>query len=892
MSALTLLWGKSDRGEPSVYHPLLFHLIDSAMVADEIWTHVLGQCVKKRIAQQIGTDGVHLSRWIPYLVALHDIGKASPSFQTKNPILRDAIRAKGFRFPLGNKPHGILTTYIVKDWAKGRDTVLSGLDPSVRRSIAYALGGHHGIFPTPTDVTRIRPKDIGTGPWDKERLDMLHTLESELKVQEPLISMEADDTSSAFIFLSGLISIADWISSSEEFFPFETSVVEVPTYINLARNRAAAAMDNLHWAMPPAHHEPRPIKTLFPFIERTRPLQDVAVELAPSLNGHGIIIIEAPMGEGKTEAAVYLLDAWTGITGYGGFYIALPTQATANQMYGRIMQYLETPNLLDVPRDQRLRLLHGNAIIGERMRQVSDPPDTEYRDGPAPGADDWFSYRKRGLIAPLGIGTIDQMLLSVLRTKHFFVRLFGLSGKTVVIDEVHAYDVYMSTIIDRLLRHLAELGVNVILLSATLPERRRRELLNAYAGSVTKYARTNYPRISYFLNGNAMVRSFAPSRPSITVSIERMAPSLVDLPTRLDSATAVGGHVAVICNTVKSAQDVFRALSDHFGSRPDVEVRLFHARHMFKHRDAIERECLATFGKNERAPSARRIVVATQVIEQSLDLDFDLMVSEFAPVDLLLQRMGRLHRHKRTRPATLDAPKLWLLWPEADVDGIPQFGTTAYVYSKYVLLKSYMVLSGKDSIVLPNSIEPLVEAVYGDVEHGDLPEPIRNAMDEARCQYEKIIDQKKLIADSSMIPPPDDIEFWNYTERSREEDTPDIHPTLQAFTRLAKPSVRLVCLFKQGSILSLDHERELPINLDRIPDDDTILQLLGNVVTISDHRVFEHFINIKKPPNWERTGLLRDTFPAIFSKDPDGNQYSDGNGWRLGWNKRLGFWVI
>lgn len=141
----------------------------------------------------------------------------------------------------------------------------------------------------------------------------------------------------------------------------------------------------------------------------------------------------------------------------------------------------------------------------------------------------------------------------------------------------------------------------------------------------------------------------------------------------------------------------------------------------FFERDERERRCLrrfGPFGAGQRPIGS--LLVATQVIEQSLDLDFDLLVSELPPIDLLIQRAGRLHRHERSRPEGVGEPRCWVLDPERNADGVPypDRGSVA-VYNEHVLLRSWIVIHDRRSITEPDDVDRLIEAVYGDHIEGD-----------------------------------------------------------------------------------------------------------------------------------------------------------------------------
>ena len=290
--------------------------------------------------------------------------------------------------------------------------------------------------------------------------------------------------------LAGMISVADWIGSMKQSFPFAATDGALPDpfdfdgYAVAAAANAEIAIKELRWVNHALRDAPKAFKSLFPSIVEPNDLQCAAAHVGEALDGPTLVIIEAPMGEGKTEAALYLAEAAATRLGQTGSYFALPTQATSNQMFSRVREFLTRV----LGGEVNLQLLHGHADLSaefQALREAGSRSFTPiYDENGNPSttvvAAEWFTYRKRGLLAPFGVGTVDQALMAVLRARHFFVRMFGLGGKTIVIDEVHAYDVYMSTLMERLLEWLAASGSSVFLLSATLPSGRREALTSAY----------------------------------------------------------------------------------------------------------------------------------------------------------------------------------------------------------------------------------------------------------------------------------------------------------------------------------------------------------------------------------------------------------------------------
>jgi CRISPR-associated endonuclease/helicase Cas3 len=614
-------------------------------------------------------------------------------------------------------------------------------------------------------------------------------------------------------------------------------------------------------------------------------LQKEVMDLAQTISSQpGLVIIEAPMGEGKTEAAIYMADSWVTTRKQRGYYFALPTMATSNQMFGRVKAYLTKR----YPKDSvNLMLLHGHASLSDDFEAIKDKFEiqnienddkisTTY-DGVNAGvvASEWFTSRKRGLLSPFGVGTIDQSLLAVLQTRHVFVRLFGLSHKTIIIDEVHAYDAYMSTLLERLLEWLAALGSSVVLLSATLPKAKRDALLQAYQKGLTgkeilvsnEVDDIKYPRISWTNDSESHCKTIGTS-PDIARELNLWIVN-GDLPgndgeyllgQQLKEALQEGGCAAVICNTVDQAQKVYEALKPYFPVQDagdgSPELDLLHARYLYGDRQKREERTIKRFGKDRTLRPRKAVLVATQIIEQSLDIDFDLMMTEMAPVDLLLQRSGRMHRHQAdsmnvtvTRPEKLKTPTLWIYRPKLS-DGVPFFGGgTEAVYDYHILLRSWLSLSEfveKKPIKIPDDVEGLIEKVYD--EKLSCPEceiaAIKTKWQQSLQNLQSEFGSERSEAENRYIKWPGfSGPLSQIVSDPREEDNPGIHQAHQALTRLAEPTVNVVCLYGKRSDCFLGNRHLTPLHFDIQPSTETIKQLLSRSVTISGHGLTEIIIN-------------------------------------------------
>jgi CRISPR-associated endonuclease/helicase Cas3 len=458
--------------------------------------------------------------------------------------------------------------------------------------------------------------------------------------------------------------------------------------------------------------------------------------------------------------------------------------------------------------------------------------------------------------------------------KHFYVRLFGLAGKTVIFDEVHAYDVYMSTLLDRLLKWLSALNTNVIILSATLPSDRKDQLLKAYSGT-SEVKDVAYPRISWTHKDSTYAQGFSSASAkhgrSSRVHLQFIDQDTYSLAHRLNDTLAEGGKVAVICNTVKKAQNMYVELKSLLDE--DIDIDILHARYMLKDRKRREEKCLDLFGKGIAPDDSKHVLVSTQIIEQSLDLDFDLMITELAPVDLLIQRSGRLHRHGgKKRSRALEVPLLLIFSPEFNDDMVPDFGLSKKVYSEYILLKSFLLLKDKEYMHLPEDIEKNVEAVYVN----DLEKCPSHLIERLKEAEEKWLEDKKKMqkeAEWRIIGDPDFDRPWKLMANLLKEDDPEIHKMLVASTRLAPPSVSLICLFETPNGLALDEEGLQMIDIAKQPTDEEVHALLDNSISLSNKRIVEHLLQERVPESWKRSSLLNRYRAIVFQKDDMSERY-------------------
>ena len=886
------LWAKTNPSEPSQYHALSCHLIDVAAVADALWHLVFPSETKRRLSLMAGSSSCDaVGTWIAFLAGLHDIGKCSPAFQKKSRERKEVLLQLGFRFPHGvSAHHGRVTAKVLSALLADPPSGLPAVAPDTARNLAQALGGHHGV---PTSLGDINSKELGDigGIWQRSRAWLVEALGEFTEVSNSPPPPKLGTSFGFLAFLSGLVSVADWIGSSEEHFPYVARPNAHQAYGEYARGRARDALESMGWIGWSPPDECVGFSSLFRFPLGPAPLQQLVDSLADSIPDPAMVLIEAPTGDGKTEAAFFLADHWNCTSGQRGTYIAMPTQATANAMFARFQQYLQQR----YPQQAvNFHLLHGQASLStdyqqlKKIAQVYGQGQTSSDTGQIM-AQEWFTYRKRGLLGPFAVGTIDQALMAALPVRHGLVRMFGLAHKTVIFDEVHAYDTYTSNLLERLLTWLSELGCSVVMLSATLPASRRHALIKAYTGCSPDQQEAGYPRITIAARGMKKSETFT-ARDSRTVQIEWVSSDFGVLAGDLKKVLEDGGCAACICNTVRGAQEFYDILKEALRDT-EIELDLFHARFPFEQRDQREKRVQDRFGKDGNRPRAA-ILVATQVIEQSLDIDFDLMISELAPVDLLLQRAGRLHRHERdSRPDGLTQPTLSVMSPPTDTAGMPEFSwAQEHIYAEYLLLTTWWELQARQSIGVPEDVEELIEHVYAeDRDRSDFPEELDTRLATAWQELKKKRDRLANKAEYKAIRPPCSLEtLGDLIPDPLEEDSPEIHQALQALTRWSDgPSVTVVCLYGSAEEAFFDVHQTEPVALDQVPDAATVKHLLGRSVSLPGKSLYHYFISIDCPQTWRRNALLRHLRPAFFDRDGK----IETNGFELCLDSELGLVV-
>ncbi|MEI6987234.1 MAG: CRISPR-associated helicase Cas3' [Rhodospirillaceae bacterium] len=720
-------WGKARPSELASerWHPLVFHSLDVAACGLELLER---RCLPFQLLNLFGES------WqgcLGFLLALHDIGKLSKPFLAQSPEHWPKAILGPYTPPSAGFRHdamGLVLLKILLDPDGERKHPLKDLPWNLATILLTPFVGHHGRPVVYGDIDSndiFGPKLIEAG---HDFLDLIEKLFKPLFPSPPNFKAQRRNIEKNTWALAGLTVLADWIGSNQNWFPYRSDMADPVKYWNeYAVLQAQYAIEQAglisskpsfvtgYRALTGKDHVLSPVQLW---------AEEVKLPAGPVL-----VIIEDMTGSGKTEAGLILAHRLIAEVRARGLYVALPTMATANAMYTRLANCYR--RLFDPTSRPWLVLAHGATALHQGFRDsvvVPDSSDTAHdhsdMDTDELGEDEagascaaWLAdSRRKAFLADVGVGTIDQALLAVLPAKYQSLRLFGLSNQVLVIDEAHAYDRYMLTELEVLLEFQAALGGSAIVLSATLPITKRQSMAAAFSRGLrdgkSSVRLTDYPLTTLVAAGVVSEHACA-TRHGLAreLSVSRLADA-GEAVFRIVEAVRAGAAVAWVRNTVDesiAAVELLRA--------EDVPAELFHARYAMGDRLEIEDRVVRRFGKDGDPFGRPGVLVATQVVEQSLDLDFDLMVSDLAPIDLLLQRAGRLWRHERgARP--VGGPHLLVLspdpagkiesnWCRTSMPG------TSFVYDDHGLLwRSAEVLFRQSSWRIPEDVRMLVEAVY------------------------------------------------------------------------------------------------------------------------------------------------------------------------------------
>lgn len=863
----------------SGWHPLVLHLIDVAIVAEAVLRREPERS-RDMLADVLGMRWEEAEPWLLLVAACHDLGKAFPGFQGCCEARLSDLKSDGLdtpKFREGFTPHGAISCGELASLLVREE--FGGWEKKFAKRVAEAAGCHHGARFSSTLLADVQhPLIAGNATWNEARRKVFSCLHRLFGLEEKRTPIKKRLSGAEFMRLAGWISFSDWIASDESRFPYGTvdDLDNLEAWRERRREITERALDEIGW-----HTRIPPVSTgtafekLFPGAS-PRPLQKIAAEQATALSVPSVILMEAPMGEGKTEAAwhAHLLLRENEKLGHRGLYLALPTRATGNAMFTRVLDFLKSPAMRDnIRRNVDFQLLHGSSSLNSEYKNLR-PGGIHENENAGTNADadggvragEWFTRKKRALLSEYGVGTVDQALLSILPVRHNFIRMWGLANRVVVLDEVHAYDTYTTKLIITLVEWLVELGSSVILLSATVPPAFRRKIAECLGADLPQTEET-YPRMTVFTK-NSPARQFhfdACEDGRRIVRVERLESDVSALYVRLTDFPK--GAALALVNTVDRAQSLYQLFPDGeriyegtsvVGKRlaDGSEIFLFHSRFPADERQRREERILKEFGKNA-GRNDRKILIATQVVEQSLDLDFDFMISDLAPTDLLLQRAGRLWRHKR---GDRNAAEPILAVSGLAGDEPPDFGKPLWwgaVYREDLLLLSWLQWRGLESefVKLPDKIDALVTAVYE--EKIPVPPTLEGRYEKAKDEAEGKILAHGSLAAMTGIGHPDEFFFLTKSGIAYDDDDVLLGGTKKsAATRLGDTSVTAVII---------PHGERFDPN---IPVDASAAEMLFyRALPVTRKSIIVKLREKGIPKGWQCSSLLRNAYPFILDAD-------------------------
>lgn len=828
---------KSDRENGNDWLPFWMHSFDTAGIMEKLAQKRLPESISDYLCAECG-GREKLFSTLKFCALVHDIGKLTIVFQSR---IYDAVDFSPFAVCVELPKSSSLVNAPNTPHALASEAILLKL--GCREGVASIAGAHHGRPSALADVCdqisgactavenfygkRGKYRQLFEVLW-KEWIDF--SLEcagfSEL-------SDLPDMAVPAQVVISGMLVMADWIASNTTYFPLISADQkgEFGDYPKRIENAwTTIGFPNMWESKARFGLDDEAFKERFGFLPN--PTQADIISTATDAESSGIYVIEAPMGLGKTEAALALSEILAARAGAGGMFFGMPTQATSNGIFPRLEKWAD-----GLAEDEQtllaIKLAHGNAALNEDYRELfTGHSNLNIESDSGLIVHDWFSGRKQTLLSDFVIGTVDQLLMAALKQKHVMLKHFGLSGKVVVVDECHAYDAYMSQYLDMAIKWLGIYKVPVIILSATLPEKRRAELIEAYADSEKHRAKHTeahvdkktadeawkhslaYPLLTYTENNTVKQKALAFDGENKEVSVRRIIRD--EVAATAGYAVERGGCVGVIVNTVRKAQEIAAELQSAF---PKAEVIIMHAQFIMTDRAKREEQILKRVGKHS-TPESRHglIIVGTQVLEQSLDLDFDLMITELCPMDLLLQRTGRLHRHNRVRPQGLETASCFVL---DETDDSFDSGSAA-IYGEWLLMRTRALLPNK--LTIPSDIPLLVQRVYDENDDRMLGE-LTEGMESAKEEYVKKTKKKERNACNWLIGKPSErkgksLDGWldNAIGLSSEQAG-------ERAVRDGDPSIDVIALMRdaEGQIHTVSDECERVIPADRPPSREEVL---------------------------------------------------------------------
>ncbi len=751
MNNIFKYWGKAKQDENGGWncHLLPYHCLDVAAVG-----RVLLESQPVLIQQLSKLSGIpagQLLPWLLFLISIHDLGKFSDGFQSLQPDLLQRLQSRTTRvgYPHRHDTLGYYFCYENLSRILSPETDENDLNDLLKPWLT-AVTGHHGQPPKVT-LTGIFMDTQFPQQVKQDTICFINGIINLLLPKGIPFGVDKYDyhyrrfTNTSWL-VAGLTVVADWIGSNQDWFPHnDKSMLLIDYWHDIALPQAKKAVTEC--GLTAVDIAPfSDMRMLFPAIATATPLQQL-VEKMELAQGQQLFIIEEVTGGGKTESALTLVHRLMADGLADGLFLGLPTMATANAMHERVEAMYR--RLFDDASNPSLVLAHSTARMVLKMEE-KNKMDRGYgidEDSASQNCSAWLSdSRKKALLANVGVGTIDQVLLAVLSARYQSLRLFGLSRKVLIVDEVHACDTYMLKLLGALLRFHAAFGGSAILLSATLPQTIRAQLLKSFASgadildAVSKC--TDYPLLTCLSRDGLKEIPVAARKDTCRAVTVQPLHHFDEVIKQLQAVIEAGGCACWVRNTVYDAVEAYRHWIKSFGME---HVRLFHARFALGDRLQIEQDVKSLFGPESTTNDRKgQLLIATQVVEQSLDIDFDYMVTDLAPVDLIIQRTGRLKRHSRDRQGNLikgsderDSAILGVLMPEAldnaDKNWYKEMfpkAHTVYPHHGQLWLTAHW-LQRQKKFVMPEDAREMIETVYSEDASQFVPDGLKKVEIEA-----------------------------------------------------------------------------------------------------------------------------------------------------------------
>lgn len=695
---ITKIWAKT-----APKKSLINHMLETGIVAECLTdTNGIYYPVLSRLSEITGCDSDTLLTKIVFICAIHDIGKIHPTFQGRDEETLEILRQENLN------QVSFDTRFRHEQYGVNIFDRLSVDDVDMKNSdiISQIIRMHHQKEQkknSDIDIIKIDDKEKAK-KWQHIQNEIYDYVKNVFRFDNLNLINKNISKSELFVVQNAILGImitADWIASNN--YVFDNQQCEnIDEFLESRKVQALKFLNNegLIRQQIPVMQD---FRSAFGF--NGRPVQN-DVEKIVHKNDIKCMLIESDCGSGKTEAALYAAAVLGNRSGLSGIYMGLPTGVSAEAIQDRVDEFLTSRGM------RNTKLYTSKSML---LREPDKKPA-------------WTDISRQRLLAASAVGTVDQVMTVARLVRFESVRMDGLASKVLIIDEIHAYDAYMLAVIKDLLKICGELDVPVIMLSATLPISTKSDLLGVLGdGNIELH--NGYPMISYVTkDGKTHEHVSHQYMPDKKISCE-LLPILNDndkIARYAVDAVKDGGCECVIMNTVADAICVYDKIKKT--KKNDCKIILYHSRMTINARDETSRKILTMCGKDRTKRPERVIIVGTQVLEQSLDIDVDYMITAICPIDLLFQRIGRYHRHGDAgtiRERVVVANTVQVLIP-ADLSS---YGGTEYVYEKcYLDATIDTIREHNGHLLIPSDMPDMINYVYS---HASIDVRVRQIIDEA-----------------------------------------------------------------------------------------------------------------------------------------------------------------